>query len=43
MRDRICYLGCQVEEGREARRRADTPLARLMDNIPALEATPGRI
>jgi integrase len=34
MRERICYLECQVEEGREASRRADTLLARLMDNIP---------
>jgi hypothetical protein len=38
MRDRIAYLERQVEEEREARRRADTLLARLMDNMPALEA-----
>ena len=38
MRERIVYLERQVEEEREARRRADTLLARLMDNIPALEA-----
>jgi hypothetical protein len=37
MRERIAYLERQVEEEREARRRADTLLARLMDNIPALE------
>ena len=42
MRERIHYLERQVEVGREARRRADTLLARLMDNISALEATPGR-
>ncbi len=38
MRERIAYLERQVEEEREARRRADTLLARLMDNTPALEA-----
>jgi len=38
MRERIAYLERQVEEEREARRRADTLLARLMDNLPALEA-----
>jgi hypothetical protein len=30
-RERIAYLECQVEEEREARRRADTLLARLME------------
>jgi hypothetical protein len=39
MRERIRYLEPRVE-GRKARRRADTPLARLMDNTPALEAAP---
>jgi excisionase family DNA binding protein len=38
MRERIAYLERQLEEEREARRRADTLLARLMDNGPALEA-----
>jgi excisionase family DNA binding protein len=38
MADRIRYLERQVEEEREARRRADTLLARLMDRIPELEA-----
>ena len=38
MRERIRYLECQVEEEREARRRADTLLARLMDRLPELEA-----
>jgi excisionase family DNA binding protein len=38
MRDRISYLERQVEEEREARRRADTLLARLMDRMPELEA-----
>jgi excisionase family DNA binding protein len=37
MRDRIGYLERQVEEEREARRRADTLLARLMDRMPELE------
>jgi hypothetical protein len=37
MQARIAYLERQVEEEREARRRADTLLARLMDNLPALE------
>jgi len=37
MRERIAYLERQVEEEREARRRADTLLARLMDSVPALE------
>ena len=41
LRDRIAYLERQVEEERDARRRADTLLARLMDNIPALESAPG--
>jgi excisionase family DNA binding protein len=38
MIDRIRYLERQVEEEREARRRADTLLARLMDRMPELEA-----
>lgn len=38
LRDRIGYLERQVEEEREARRRADTLLARLMDRVPELEA-----
>jgi hypothetical protein len=38
MRDRISYLERQVEEEREARRRADTLLARLMDRLPELES-----
>jgi hypothetical protein len=38
MRDRVAYLERQVEEEREARRRADTLLARLMDRLPELEA-----
>ncbi len=37
LRDRIHYLERQVEEEREARRRADTLLARLMDRVPELE------
>jgi hypothetical protein len=37
-RERISYLERQVEEEREARRRADTLLARLMDRVPELEA-----
>jgi hypothetical protein len=44
MAARIRYLEGQVEEEREARRRADTLLARLMDRLPELEApseTPG--
>jgi hypothetical protein len=46
MQARIRYLESQVEEEREARRRADTLLARLMDRLPELEApsseaTPG--
>jgi hypothetical protein len=41
MRERIAYLERQVEEEREARRRADTLLARLMDRMPELEAPPG--
>ncbi len=36
-RERIAYLERQVEEEREARRRADTLLARLMDRVPELE------
>ncbi len=38
LRDRIAYLERQVEEEREARRRADTLMARLMDRMPELEA-----
>ena len=38
MQERIRYLEGQVEEEREARRRADTLLARLMDRLPELEA-----
>jgi excisionase family DNA binding protein len=38
MQDRIRYLERQVEEEREARRRADTLLARLMDRMPEIEA-----
>jgi hypothetical protein len=38
MRERIAYLERQVEEEREARRRADTLLARLMDRLPELES-----
>jgi hypothetical protein len=44
MQERIRYLERQVEEEREARRRADTLLARLMDRMPEIEApseTPG--
>src|SRR5829696_7431458 len=37
LRDRVHYLERQVEEEREARRRADTLLAQLMQRIPALE------
>ncbi len=37
-RERIAYLERQVEEEREARRRADTLLARLMDRVPELQA-----
>jgi len=40
MRARIRYLEEQVEEEREARRRADTLLARLMERLPELEAAP---
>jgi excisionase family DNA binding protein len=38
MQERIRYLEGQVEEEREARRRADTLLAQLMQRIPELEA-----
>jgi hypothetical protein len=38
MQARIRYLESQIEEEREARRRADTLLARLMDRLPELEA-----
>jgi hypothetical protein len=41
LRDRVRYLERQVEEEREARRRADTLLARLMDRVPELEAPQG--
>jgi hypothetical protein len=41
MQERIRYLESQVEEEREARRRADTLLARLMDRLPELEAPSG--
>jgi hypothetical protein len=38
LRDRVAYLERQVEEEREARRRADIMLSRLMDRLPELEA-----
>src|SRR5215216_2136895 len=38
LRDRVRYLERQVEEERDARRRADTLLAQLMQRIPELEA-----
>lgn len=38
LRDQIEYLRRQVEEEREARRRADIMLSRLMDRLPELEA-----
>jgi hypothetical protein len=38
LRNRIHYLERQVEEEREARRRADMLLAQLMQRIPELEA-----
>ncbi len=38
LRDRIAYLERQVVEEREARRRADTLMARLMDRVPELPA-----
>jgi len=38
LRDQIEYLQRQVEEEREARRRADVMLSRLMDRLPELEA-----
>jgi excisionase family DNA binding protein len=38
MRERIAYLEHQVEEEREARRRADMLLARLVERVPELEA-----
>ena len=40
LRDRIRYLEDQVEQEREARRRADTLLARMMDRLPELEGSP---
>jgi hypothetical protein len=39
LRDRVRYLERQVEEERDARRRVDTLLARLMDRVPELEST----
>jgi hypothetical protein len=42
LRDRIAYLERQVEEERDARRRADTLLARMMDRVPELEAPESR-
>ncbi len=42
MRERIAYLERQVEEEREARRRADTLLVRLMDRMPVPEVPPGK-
>jgi hypothetical protein len=41
LRDRIRYLERQVEEEREARRRADTLLAQLVQRVPELEAPRG--
>lgn len=38
MQERIRYLERQVDEEREARRRADTLLAQLMQRIPELDA-----
>jgi hypothetical protein len=38
LRDRIAYLERQVEEEREARRRADTLMARFLERVPELEA-----
>ncbi len=38
LRDRIRYLERQVEEERDARRRADLLLSQLMDRVPQLEA-----
>ncbi len=38
LRDRVRYLEGQVEQEREARRRADVMLSRLMDRLPELEA-----
>lgn len=40
LRNRIAYLERQVEEEREARRRADTLMARLMDRVPELPPAP---
>ena len=42
LRDRVAYLERQVEEERDARRRADTLLARMMDRVPELEAPESR-
>ena len=41
LRDRIRYLERQVEEEREAHRRADTLLAQLVQRVPELEAARG--
>jgi hypothetical protein len=41
LRDRIRYLERQVEEEREARRRADTLLAQLVQRVPELESPRG--
>ena len=38
MRERIAYLERQVEEEREARRRADMLLARLVERVPEIES-----
>ncbi len=40
LRDRVRYLEGQVEQEREARRRADVMLSRLMDRLPELEQRP---
>ena len=42
LRDRVRYLERQVEEEREARRRADMLLARLVERVPELEAPESR-
>ena len=39
LRDRARYLERQVEEEREARRRADMPLTQLVERVAELEAT----
>jgi hypothetical protein len=38
LRDRVAYLERQVEEEREARRRADMLMAQLVQRVPELEA-----